>query len=130
MTAVGDRVRLDEMDDPYSNIAPGALGTVKLVDSLGTVHVVWDDGRRLGLVPGEDVWTEIEHIELGPHRGEWLCVCGNYPSADGFYPCNETTGVEVEPDVGGYWDGVSYVCSRCGRIINQYTGDVTGRRAE
>lgn len=64
MTKAGDRVRLDKMDDPYTNIRPGALGTVKFVDSLGTVHVEWDDGRRLGLVPGEDQWSVIEEYHV------------------------------------------------------------------
>ena len=48
------RIRLNEMrSDPYP-IEPGSLGTVRFVDSLGTVHVDWDDGRSLGVVPDED----------------------------------------------------------------------------
>jgi len=27
-----------------------------LVDGLDTVHVAWDDGSRLGLIPGVDEW--------------------------------------------------------------------------
>jgi hypothetical protein len=30
-----------------------------MVDDLGTVHVRWDNGSTLGLVPGEDRWEEI-----------------------------------------------------------------------
>ena len=36
-----------------------ALGTVTLVDDLGTVHVRWDDGGTLGLVPDEDEWLVL-----------------------------------------------------------------------
>ena len=50
----GDRVRLVSTTDPFTRLAPGALGTVQRVDSLGTVHVTWDDGHCLGLVPDED----------------------------------------------------------------------------
>lgn len=59
MTAVGDRVELLAMNDPYTRLRPGTQGTVTFVDSLGTVHVKWDDGSQLGLVPGEDHWREV-----------------------------------------------------------------------
>ncbi|MCQ9352951.1 DUF4314 domain-containing protein [Corynebacterium sp. 153RC1] len=29
-------------------------GEVIVVDSLGTIHVAWDDGTSLGLIPGVD----------------------------------------------------------------------------
>ncbi len=49
MTAVGDRVRLIRCtDDP--RLEPGAEGEVRSIDSLGTIHVRWDDGGSLGLV--------------------------------------------------------------------------------
>ena len=56
----------------------------------------------------------------------WICICGNVPSSDGFYPCDDL-GEEVEPRQG-VWGGVLYVCDRCGRIINQTTLEVVGRR--
>lgn len=60
MTAAkGDRVQLGSCADPYTHLRPGTTGTVKHVDSLGTVHVVWDDGSQLGLVPDEDTYTVI-----------------------------------------------------------------------
>ena len=56
----GRRVRLDHTSDPHTDLRPGATGTVRLVDSLGTVHVKWDGGSSLGLVPGEDRWTVLQ----------------------------------------------------------------------
>jgi len=56
---VGTRVRLQHTSDQYTTLRPGDEGTVNLVDDLGTVHVHWDSGSRLGLVPGEDRWTEL-----------------------------------------------------------------------
>lgn len=50
----GDRVQLVRTSDPHTNLTPGDLGTVSFVDGLGTVHVNWDSGSRLGMVPGED----------------------------------------------------------------------------
>lgn len=58
---VGKRVRLGHCTDPHANLEPGAEGTVTYVDSLfGTVTVKWDDGHRLGLIPGVDSWQVIE----------------------------------------------------------------------
>ena len=51
----GTRVELVHMDDPYNTkLTPGCLGTVRIVDDMGTVHCDFDNGRRLGLIPGED----------------------------------------------------------------------------
>jgi len=58
-TAKGQRIRLVYTSDEYTRLRPGALGTVVLEDSLGTVHVKWDEGSSLGLVPGEDVWEVV-----------------------------------------------------------------------
>lgn len=55
----GERVELVATTDPHTRLRPGARGTVTTVDDLGTVHVAWDDGSRLGLVPGEDRWTRV-----------------------------------------------------------------------
>ena len=52
----GRRVRLIRCDDPHTRLKPGARGTVTFVDGLDTVHVAWDDGGRLGLIPGVDQW--------------------------------------------------------------------------
>jgi hypothetical protein len=53
----------------------------------------------------------------------WICICGNTPVSEGFYPCDKE-GREVEPDAG--WDDL-YVCAKCGRIIKQNSLEVVGR---
>jgi len=53
----GRRIRLVHTDDPYTNLQPGAEGTVEFVDDAGTVHVKWDDGSTLGMISGVDEWT-------------------------------------------------------------------------
>ena len=66
-----------------------------------------------------------EHISHEQGNVEaWICICGNTPSSDGFYPCNEE-GCEMEPEAG--WRDL-YVCGKCGRIINQNSLAVTGKR--
>ena len=56
---IGKRVRLDFTSDPYTDLKPGAEGTVDFVDDTGTVFVKWDSGSSLGLVPGEDRFTVL-----------------------------------------------------------------------
>ena len=51
---MGDRVELIHTSDAYTNLAPGDRGTVRFIDDMGTVHIDWDRGSSLGLVPGED----------------------------------------------------------------------------
>jgi hypothetical protein len=47
----GRRIRFLEFGEPDpSNLTPGTEGTVSHVDDLGTVHVLWDNGFRLGVV--------------------------------------------------------------------------------
>jgi len=50
----GDRVRLVHTGDPYTDLVRGDEGVVRRIDSLGTIHVKWDSGSALGLVPGLD----------------------------------------------------------------------------
>ena len=46
----GQQVRLVCCNDPYTELRPGAIGTVMFVDPLGTLHVRWDSGSTLGLL--------------------------------------------------------------------------------
>ena len=55
----GKRIRLIKMNDPYP-VDPGTDGTVEFEDDLGQIHVKWDNGSKLALIPGED---EFEYIE-------------------------------------------------------------------
>lgn len=55
----GTRVRLISMNDVQAPPV-GTEGTVQYVDDAGTVHVHWDTGGSLGLVPGADEWEIVE----------------------------------------------------------------------
>jgi hypothetical protein len=60
VTAVGDRVELVRCDDPYTRLRPGEKGTIRFIDSTGTVHVDWDCGSVLGLVEDAgDRWKPV-----------------------------------------------------------------------
>ena len=57
---VGSRIVLDQMGDDPRPIPSGMKGTVVGVDDIGTVHCSFDNGRRLGLIPGEDSFHKIQ----------------------------------------------------------------------
>ena len=44
-----DRVELVNTTDAHTRLKPGDLGTIMAVDDLGTVHIRWDNGSRLGM---------------------------------------------------------------------------------
>ena len=56
---VGTRIELISMDDPYAPVESGMMGTVVIVDGAGTLHMKWENGRTLGIVPGEDQFRVI-----------------------------------------------------------------------
>lgn len=56
----GSRVILIKMDDPQAP-AKGTEGTVEFVDDIGTVHVTWDTGEKLGAILDEDVIKIKKH---------------------------------------------------------------------
>lgn len=54
----GTRIELIHMDDEQA-VPSGTKGTVEFVDDMGTIHMKWDNGRGLGLVPSVDVFKKI-----------------------------------------------------------------------
>jgi len=56
---VGKRIRLIQMGDDPNPVEPGTEGTIDHVDSIGQLHVKWDNGRSLAIVPEEDQYEII-----------------------------------------------------------------------
>lgn len=70
----GTRILLIEMgnDDPRP-IPPNTRGTVDFVDDLATMHCTFDNGRRLGLIYGEDSFRKLTEQELEEENSA-ICV--------------------------------------------------------
>jgi len=60
----GARVELLSMNDPYTKLKPGDLGTVDFVDDIGTVFIIWDSGSHLGAAYGEDEIRLLSKAEV------------------------------------------------------------------
>ena len=56
----GTRICLDSMGNDTNPIPPGTKGTVEFVDDCGSVFCKFDNGRSLGMIPGEDSFHKIQ----------------------------------------------------------------------
>ena len=57
----GTRLELINMEDAQA-VPSGTKGTVVCVDDMGTIHMKWDNGRTLGIVPEVDDFKKIEEV--------------------------------------------------------------------
>ena len=55
----GTRIELIQMDDPWSSLRMGDRGTVYCVDDAGQIHMNWDRGSSLALIPGVDSFMVV-----------------------------------------------------------------------
>ena len=60
----GTRIELLSMNDAVAPVLPGTRGTVSFVDDIGTIHPVWDNGRTLGVIVGEDTFRKLSQSEI------------------------------------------------------------------
>lgn len=68
----GTRLELISMEDPQA-VSPGTRGTVQFVDDIGSIHMNWDNGRTLALVPKEDSFRKLTEQEIEQEQNA-MCV--------------------------------------------------------
>lgn len=61
---VGSKVVLDYMDDTQAP-PKGTIGTITYVDDIGNVHVTWENGSQLALLPDIDLFRICEEVNGG-----------------------------------------------------------------
>ena len=64
----GTRIMLLQMGDDPRPVEPNTRCTVMTVDDMGTLHCDFDNGRQLGLVPGEDSFRRLTERELAEEQ--------------------------------------------------------------
>jgi hypothetical protein len=79
---VGMRIRMGEMDGGELNPVDENLeGTIHHIDDIGTLHVKWDDGRYIGVIPNVDTYqllpAEDEQIGFDVFEAEDKPILNN-----------------------------------------------------
>lgn len=64
----GTRILLLQMGNDPHPVEDNTRGTVKAVDDIGTLHCDFDNGRHLGIVPGEDFFRRLTTEELAEEQ--------------------------------------------------------------
>ena len=65
----GTRIMLLSMGRDPNPVEDQTRGTVKVVDDIGTLHCSFDNGRSLGVVPGEDFVPQADGGRIGRGTG-------------------------------------------------------------
>ena len=119
----GDRVELiskDDpfsMDNPYSRLTQGSLGTVLFVNALGLIDVSWDNGERFGLVFGKDKFKIVR--SAGDMTNEELLIDVFCVPSESDKVCRDLAGWKMDEE-GKSW------CERfCGEINDGESPDMT-----
>jgi len=68
----GTRIVLISMEDPFAPVPSGMRGTVNFIDDIGQIHMHWDNGRSLAIVPGEDVFRKLSPEEVETEKSSKL----------------------------------------------------------
>jgi len=62
------RIELIHMEDNWA-VPSGTRGTVDYVDDAGQIHMKWDNGRTLAIVPQVDKFRKLTQQELKEEQG-------------------------------------------------------------
>ena len=66
----GTRILLLHLGDDPRPVEDNTRGTVEFVDDIGTIRCSFDNGRQLGIIPGEDSFRKLTAEELAEEQDE------------------------------------------------------------
>ena len=67
----GSRIELIHMEDNWP-VPAGSRGLVEHVDDAGQIHMKWDNGRTLAIVPQVDKFRRLTQQELQTEQGSMI----------------------------------------------------------
>ena len=56
----GTIIELITIVDEYSNLKKGTRGTITAIDDIGQIHILWETGSTLALLPEIDTFKIIK----------------------------------------------------------------------
>jgi len=71
----GTRILLEHMEDKFA-VPDGTRGTVDHVDDAGQIHMRWDNGRTLAIIPQLDSFRKLTKEELTQEQNMVIKVRG------------------------------------------------------
>ncbi len=85
-------------NDP-NPVESGTRGTVRVVDDIGTLHCDFDNGRSLGVVPGEDSFRKLTDEELAEEQYVDMDEDEAAPLWECEAPMGERLEIEIPPQL-------------------------------
>ena len=76
----GTRLVLHHMEDHFAPVPPGTRGTVDCVDDQAQIHMQWDNGRRLAIIPGVDSFRKLTEEKIMDEQGPDIPEDGPAPA--------------------------------------------------
>ena len=116
----GTRIELNHMDDPYHPVPEGTLGTVKHVDDAGQIHVKWDNGRGLAIIPEVDHFSIVKENNKNEMIEVIVVEPDKHPRVERITNDLTTMQTIVGGDIEeiGLEDHTVLVCNEEGKLIN------------
>lgn len=56
----GTKLKCHHMEDPFHPVPSGTIGEVDHIDDAGQIHMKWENGSSLALIPGEDSFGKVK----------------------------------------------------------------------
>ena len=63
---IGRRIKCILMSNDPDPILGGTKGTIDHIDDMGHIHVKWDNGRTLSLIPNVDMYEVLDKTCQNP----------------------------------------------------------------
>lgn len=101
---VGMRIRLTKDMDDQQPILKGQEGTINNIDDIGTLHVLWDDKRLLGVIPNVDSYEllppESEQVDFSVFESTEGKLTKNFTreAKKAFSSVKPNPGIKIESD--------------------------------